>query len=205
MSLECVSTSWTMEAPMLQTDLCVLIDTMVIRFIPQTPSFTCNVKSIHLLLSQYLWSAQINNFFFITSEHVLEQKKNKEPTRGTDYICLYLFSSEHNFIHCSSSFHTFQKDHNFWDCLINYFIKVVKKLDVTWTKASIILQYTGSVIAIIIIITVMIRLYDWTIFISIIINFSLSDTHTRAHTHTPFTIKLQHQDKSVGESSAHPH
>lgn len=60
-----------------------------------------------------------------------------------------------------------QKDHDFWDCLINYFIKVVKKLDVTWTKASIILQYTGSVIAIIIIITVMIRLYDFEPFSSL--------------------------------------
>lgn len=121
------------------------------------PSLKCNFKSINLLLSQYLWSAQINHFF---SEHLSGQKKNKEPTRETDYICLYLFSSEHNFIHRSSSFHTFQKDHDFWDCLINYFIKVVKKLDVTWTKASIILQYTGSVIAIIITIAVMIRLYD---------------------------------------------
>lgn len=52
-------------------------------------------------------------FLFFINEYVSEQKKNKEPTRGTDYICLYLFSSEHNFIHRSSSFHTFQKDHDF--------------------------------------------------------------------------------------------
>lgn len=195
---------------MLQTDLCVP-QTQVLSTPWSSGSYHRHQAS-PVMLNLYIYSYpstyglhRSTTFFFITSEHVLEQKKNKEPTRGTDYICLYLFSSEHNFIHCSSSFHTFQKDHNFWDCLINYFIKVVKKLDVTWTKASIILQYTGSVIAIIIIITVMIRLYDWTIFISIIINFSLSDTHTRAHMHTPFTIKLQHQDKSVGESSAHPH
>lgn len=90
-----------------------------------------------------------------------KQVTSCKSTTEEQIICLYLFSSEHNFNHCSSSFHTFRKDHDLWDCFINHFIKVVcrKIKEVTWTKASIILQYTGSIIVIIIIIIAMIFLY----------------------------------------------
>lgn len=133
--------SWTMEAVTLQSD------------------------------AQHLWSAHINHFFFYAKKWTCIRRKRRRrkspPEEQIIYVSIYFHQNTILVIVAVVFILHHQKDHDFWDCLINYFIKVVKKLDVTWTKASIILQYTGSVIAIIIIITVMIRLYDFEPFSSL--------------------------------------
>lgn len=148
------------------TKLTVLLGILRWRFEGSVVSHIKSVaKTSEMFLNTHMsYSPLMPSYGTMSRRHHINMWDNvtsfKNTTEG-QIICLYLFSSEHSFNHCSSSFHTFRKDHDLWDCFINNFIKVVcKKIkEVTWTKASIILQYTGSIIWIIIIIIAMILLY----------------------------------------------
>lgn len=87
---------------------------------------------------------------FYTSQETKGHKMNRL------YVSIY-FHQNTILIIVAVVFILSRKDHDSWDCFINHFIKVVcKKIkEVTRTKASIILQYTGSIIGIIIIIIAM--------------------------------------------------
>ena len=92
---------------------------------------------------------------FALSQHTNAQQRNRL------YVCIY-FHQNTILIIVAVVFILFEKIMT-CETFINHFIKVVcKKIkEVTWTKASIILQYTGSIIVIIIIIIAMILLYDF--------------------------------------------
>lgn len=116
--------------------------------------------------------------------HISQETKRHEMNRL--YVSIY-FHQNTILIIVAVVFILSRKDHHSWDCFINHFIKVVcKKIkEVTRTKASIILQYTGSIIGIIIIIIAM-DTSNMTLNLFHLYNHkSLSHSRTHAHAQTP--------------------
>lgn len=106
-------------------------------------------------------SLRINNSCQMLRHYRTMSPRTKTQQRNRLYVCIY-FHQNTILIIVAVVFILFEKVMT-RETFINHFIKVVcKKIkEVTWTKASIILQYTGSIIVIIIIIIAMILLYDF--------------------------------------------